>query len=230
MTARLAVTVRTLIGLAGIVNLLLVVRATPAQAQAVEMFAGDDAATVDVMFFNYFKDAAGQPSPVLLFHRSRALVDYDVDSSSRRNLPQFGTTNAVSYNPKALRGFAPVVALSITTSTVASKVGLQYARVHPTHTLFGWVVSETHARPAIDVFMLGRYVHRITSTVGLFTQLESVSVLPTEADARASFTVRSRLGIDAARWQFGVGADVRRSTGAASAAPANVGVFTRYAF
>jgi hypothetical protein len=91
-------------------------------------------------------------------------------------------------------------------------------------------VSETHARPAVDVFMLGRYVHPITSTVGLFTQLESVSVLPTEADARASFTVRSRLGIDVARWQFGVGADVRRSTGAASTAPTNVGVFMRYAF
>jgi hypothetical protein len=230
MTTRLTVTVRKLIGLAGVVSLLLVVRATPARAQAVELFAGDDAATVDVMFFNYFKDAAGQPSPVLLFHRSRVLVNYDIDSSSRRHLPQFGMTNAVSYNPEALRGFAPVVALSITTSTAASKVGLQYARVRPTHTLFGWVVSETHARPAIDVFLLGRYVHPITPTVGLFTQLESVSVLPAEADARASFTVRSRLGIDVARWQFGVGADVRRSTGAASAAPANVGIFTRYAF
>lgn len=53
MTARLAVTVRTLVGLAGIVSLLLVVRATPARAQAVEMFAGDDAATVDVMFTRY---------------------------------------------------------------------------------------------------------------------------------------------------------------------------------
>jgi len=51
-------------------------------------------------------------------------------------------------------------------------------------------VSETQARPAIDGFMLGRCAHRITSTVGLFTQLESVSVLPTEADARTSFTVR----------------------------------------
>jgi hypothetical protein len=218
------------IGLAAIASLAILAASTPARAQAVEFFAGDDAATVDVMFFNYFKDGAGRPSPVLLFHRSRVLVDYDIDASSRRNLPQFGMTNAVSYNPKALRGFAPVAAVSITTSAVAAKVGLQYARVRPTHTVFGWVVSETSARPAVDVFMLGRYVRRLTPALGIFTQLESLSVLPTDADASAWFILRSRLGMDVARFQFGVGADVRRTTGSTPGTTANVGVFTRYAF
>ena len=216
--------------LAAIASLAILAGSTPARAQAVEIFAGDDAATVDVMFFNYFKDGAGQPSPVLLFHRSRVLVDYDIDSSSRRNLPQFGMTNAVSYNAKALRGFAPVAAVSMTTSAVAAKVGLQYARVRPTHTVFGWLVSEAAARPAIDVFMLGRYVHQLTPALGIFTQLESLSVLPTDASASELFILRSRLGIDVARFQFGVGADVRRDTGSTSGTTANVGVFARHAF
>ena len=218
------------IELVSIASLAILAGSTPARAQAVEMFAGDDAATVDVMFFNYFKDRAGEPSPVLLFHRSRALVDYDIDTSSRTNLPQFGMTNAVSYNPRAWRGFAPVAAVSITTNAVASKVGLQYARVRPTSTIFSWVVSEPHARPTVDLFFLGRYVHPITSTVGLFTQLESINGLSTEVDATSSFTMRSRLGIDVARWQVGVGVDLRHFTGAASATTTNIGLFTRHAF
>ena len=44
------------------------------------------------------------------------------------------------------------------------------------------------------------------------------------------FILRSRLGIDVARFQFGVGADVRRTTGSTSDTTANVGVFTRHAF
>ena len=218
------------VGMAGLVALLFVAGSVPARAQAVEMFAGSQAVTADVMFFNYFKDSAGAPSPVLLFHRSRALVDYDVDTTARTNLPQFGMTNAVSYNPKAWRGVAPVATVSITTATVATKVGLQYARVRPTSTVFGWVVSEPHARPAVDVFFLGRYVRPITAMIGLFTQLESINGLATDVTAASSFTLRSRLGIDVARWQFGVGAVIRHSVGAASTTTTNIGLFTRHAF
>ncbi len=85
----------------GLVALLFLAESAPARAQAVEVFTGHQAVTADVMFFNYFKDRAGEPSPVLLFHRLRALVDYDIDTSSRTNLPQFGMTNALSYNPTA---------------------------------------------------------------------------------------------------------------------------------
>ena len=221
---------RTLIRPVGLVSLLLLAEVVPAGAQSVEIFAGDDAATADVMFFNYFNDTHAHPSPILLFHRSRALVDYDIDAPNRKNLPQFGMTNAVSYNPKSWRGFAPVAAVSISSTAVAAKVGLQYARVRPTSTVFGWVVSQTHARPAIDIFMLGRYVHPLTSALHLFTQIESVSVRPTDPAAVAAFTVRSRLGLDVARWQFGVGADVRRTTGIDSTTTANIGVFSRHAF
>ncbi len=217
-------------GMAGLVALLFLTGSVPARAQAVEVFTGNQAVSADVMFFNYFKDRAGEPSPVLLFHRSRALVDYDINTSSRTDLPQFGMTNAVSYNPRAWRGVAPVAAVSITTATVATKVGLQYARVRPTSTVFGWVVSEPHARPAVDVFFLGRCVRPITATVGLFAQLESINGLSTDVTAASSFTVRSRLGIDVARWQFGVGADVRHFTGAASTTTTNIGLFTRHAF
>jgi len=222
--------INRLFAVVGFATLLIVSASEPALAQAVEIFAGDDAATADVMFFNYFKDTAGQPSRLLLFHRSRALVDHDINESARTNLPQFGMTNAVSFNPATWRGLAPVAAVSLTTGGVASKVGIQYARVRPASTVFGWVVSETAARPAIDIFMLGRYVHRLTSTAGLFTQIESIVVLPTATDEDAVMTLRSRLGIDRARWQLGIGVDLRRSTGVGSTTTANLGLFARHSF
>lgn len=201
-----------------------------ARAQAVEVLAGHQAATADVLFFEYFPTTTGQPTPWLLFHRSRAVVDHDIDTASGRNLPQFGMTNAVSFNPAAWRGIGPVAAVSIATTGVATKVGTQYARVGPRTTVFGWVVVEAAARPAVDLFVLARHVRPLSGAIGLFTQVESINVLATKAGVASSLTLRGRIGLSRARWQAGVGADLRRTATAGTATTANVGVFVRHAF
>ncbi|MCA6434258.1 MAG: hypothetical protein IM574_11695, partial [Cytophagales bacterium] len=78
-----------------------------AQAQIpVEIFAGYQKLTIDVMFFKYFKNKQKENSNWLFFNRNRASVDYRM--TSKTYLPQFGFTEAISYNHPKLKGFAPV--------------------------------------------------------------------------------------------------------------------------
>lgn len=72
----------------------------------VELMAGHERSTVDVMFFSFFKDKQGQNSRWLFFNRNRASIDYRMTDNTY--LPQFGFTEAISYNHEKLNGFAPV--------------------------------------------------------------------------------------------------------------------------
>jgi hypothetical protein len=218
-----------MIGRIGLGMILIVAAAGDARAQAVELFAAHQAATADVLFVNSFANPSGQATPWLLFHRSRAVVDYDLDADARRDLPQFGMTNAVSLNPKAWRGIGPVAAVSITTSNVAAKIGAQYARVGPRTTIFGWAVVETTAHPAADLFLLARHLRPVSPTIGMFTQVESLTVLAPAGKA-SSLTLRGRIGVAVANWQAGIGTDLRRSSGSGAATTSTVGVFLRHAF
>jgi hypothetical protein len=202
-------------------------QAVEARGQAVEVFAGHQAATADVLFFEYVPNRTGQPTPWLLFHRSRALVDYDIDTDARRDLPQFGMTNAVSFNPRRWRGLAPVAAVSLTSASAAAKLGVQYARVRPTATVFGWVVVETASQPTVDLFVLARYTRPLTADLGLFSQIETIGIRATADDEASTLTLRSRLGVSMGRWQVGAGADLGRGPSAASR---NLGLFLRHAF
>jgi len=93
----------------------------------VEIFAGNKKASFDLMFFKFFKNQAGQNSKFLFFSRERALVDYKQTSSS--NLPQFGFTEAISYNHPALKGFAPVFVGQVLNRGIFAKTGVQYAHI-----------------------------------------------------------------------------------------------------
>jgi hypothetical protein len=207
--------------------------AGPARAQALETFGGHARATEDVMFFTFFRKPApegGTPvrSDVLFFFRARASVDYSMTETS--NLPQFGLTSAVSYNPRAWKGFAPVFVVQVLNRGAFAKAGVQFARTGRRATVFSWLVCETDRQPVVDVFILGRYIHPLNGATGLFLQGESVNALPTAAADQYSFTQRLRAGVQVHRWQFGPGVDITRTGRATFAATTNIGVFVRYEF
>jgi hypothetical protein len=79
---------------AGLVIMAVVLYKGTAFAQIpVEIFAGDKKATVDIMFFRFFKNSSGDNSKFLFFSRNRASINYEM--SGTENLPQFGFTEAI---------------------------------------------------------------------------------------------------------------------------------------
>lgn len=194
----------------------------------VEILGGHKKMTLDVLFFKYFKDESGNNSRFLFFNRNRATIDYKMTSST--NLPQFGFTEAISYNHQVLRGFAPVMVASISSKGVYPKAGVQYARIRKETTLFTWVVCEILQTPSLDFFLLGRYTPRITEKVALFTQLELFNAMPTNQEKNFNFTQRLRLGVKLKEFQFGVGSDITTTGRLTYSAVTNIGGFLRYEF
>ena len=194
----------------------------------VEIFAGDEKASFDLLFFKFFKNKAGQNSKFLFFSRERALMDYKQTSGS--NLPQFGFTEAISYNHPALKGFAPVVVGQILNRGIFAKTGVQYAHVSTTFTVFGWSVVELDEKPDIDVFLLLRYTPKLSKKWHLFSQIELINALPTDKTAHFNFTQRLRLGLKKADWQFGVGSDFSTIGKKTYTASQNIGLFFRHEF
>ena len=92
----------------------------------VEVFAGHKKATADIMFFKFIKNKEGHNSKFLFFNRNRASIDYAMTKTT--NLPQFGFTEAISYNHEKLKGFAPVVVGSILNRGIYPKAGIQFAK------------------------------------------------------------------------------------------------------
>jgi hypothetical protein len=207
--------------------------ATTAGAQTLELFGGHERATEDVMFFKFFlrpKPPTGEAmrSDVLFFFRARVGADYAMTETS--SLPQFGLTSALSYNPKAWRGFAPVAVVQVFNQGVFPKAGVQFVHSSARTTVFSWIVCETLARPTIDLFALARHVKPLDGAVGLFVQGESVNALPTDAARSFSFTIRARVGLQWHRWQFGPGVDVTSAGRKTFTRTTNVGGFARYEF
>lgn len=194
----------------------------------VEYLAGDKKSTLDMMFFKYVKRQNGENSPILFFDRSRISIDYGMTTS--KNLPQFGNTSALSYNHRLLRGWAPVVVVSILNRGVYPKAGVQYAKIKSNMTLFSWIVSETLSKPNIDFFFLGRYTPKINDHINLFTQAELFSVLPTANENSYTFTQRARLGLKLKEFQFGIGIDLTTTGRKSFINTTNTGVFLRYEF
>ena len=207
--------------------LLLCASLLPAQIP-VEIFTGHDRTTVDIMFFKFFKDRDGHATPWLFFNRNRASVDYRMTESTF--LPQFGFTEAISYNHKVLKGFAPVLVGQVLSWGVYPKAGLQYAYITKNITVFTWLVTETLRNPAVDYFLLFRYTPRITDTTNLFFQAESVNAVPTADNGNLSFTQRLRLGLQIRTWQFGLGADFTQSGNGSFSHIFNTGGFIRHEF
>lgn len=194
----------------------------------VEVFAGHKKATVDIMFFKFFKNNEGQNSSWLFFNRNRASIDYAMTTNT--NLPQFGFTEAISYNNKKLKGFAPVAVVQILNKGVYPKVGIQFAKIQKDYTIFTWLVCETLENPNIDFFFLGRYTPKITNKLKLFTQLELVNALPTIEPNNFNFIQRLRLGLKIKESQFGLGADFTAFGRNNFVTTQNIGAFLRYEF
>lgn len=194
----------------------------------VEVFGGDKKASFDLMFFKYFKNNAGQNSKFLFFSRERAVVDYQQTSSSK--LPQFGFTEAVSYNHPVLKGFAPVLVGQVLNNGAFAKTGIQYAHVSKTLTVFGWTVLELDAKPFVDIFLMLRFTPELNKKWRLFSQIELINALPTDSHDFYTFTQRGRLGLGRLDWQFGLGADFVAFGRGIFSNTQNTGFFLRHTF
>ncbi|HMQ46189.1 MAG TPA: hypothetical protein PKA00_10955 [Saprospiraceae bacterium] len=215
--------------------LLLLLWVSPRVGQSqipVEVFVGHEKTTLDVLFFKFFQtkqaDTGSQPTRWLFFNRNRASVDYRM--STNQYLPLFGFTEAVSYNHPKLKGLAPVAVVQILSWGVFPKAGLQYAHTQKSFTLFSWLVTETTSKPAIDYFLLMRYTPKLNDKWHLFTQLESVSAFPTNANEDFNFTQRFRLGLKKGQWQWGAGVDWQQTGRNTWINNENIGSFLRHEF
>lgn len=195
----------------------------------VEIFGGDKKASFDLMFFKFFKNKDGQSSKFLFFSRERAVIDYKQTTTS--NLPQFGFTEAISYNHPALKGFAPVVVGQILNRGTFAKTGVQYAHISKTLTVFGWSVLELFdKKPDVDLFLMMRYTPKLNEKWALFTQIELINALPTHPNANFNFTQRLRMGLKKMDWQFGLGGDFSAVGRHNFTNTQNTGIFLRHEF
>lgn len=194
----------------------------------VEIFGGNEKTTVDIMFFKYFKNKQAENSRWLFFNRNRAIVDYRMTKTT--NLPQFGFTEAISYNHEKLKGFAPVLVGQVLSWGVYPKAGIQYAHISKNMTIFTWLVCEVLEKPDLDYFLLFRYTPKLSEKLNLFTQVESVNAFPTVSKENYSFTQRLRLGLSIKSYQFGAGADFNQTGNSTFTKIYNVGGFIRHEF
>lgn len=193
-----------------------------------EVFGGNKRATLDILFFRFIKKKTDGNTKWLFFNRNRASIDYEMTPT--QNLPQYGFTEAVSYNHPKLKGFAPVAVVQLLNRGVFPKAGWQYAHSGKEFTLFTWLVSETLRRPNLDHFLLLRYTPPIGKRLHLFTQLETVSTVPTYRSNNYNFIQRIRLGLQPGTWQYGLGADFSASGRGNFLQTENWGLFLRHAF
>lgn len=211
------------------ITIILICFAFISKAQIpVEVFGGHRKTTVDFMFFKFLKKKQGENSHWLFFNRNRAIVDYRMTKTTF--LPQFGFTEAVSYNHPKLKGFAPVAVVQIFNSGVFPKAGIQYARIKKELTIFSWIVCETLKGPDLDFFLLFRFTPKLTAKLNLFTQIETVNAFPTNSKGIFNITQRSRLGLKIKDWQFGAGADLNEIGNNTLLFTYNFGGFLRHEF
>lgn len=193
----------------------------------VEVFTGNEKATLDIMFFKYFNNNHNESSRFLFFNRNRLAIDYEMTSAEK--LPLFGFTEAVSYNHPELKGFAPVFVTQVFNSGIYPKAGVQFVSSKENVTLFSWLVSQIQNNPGIDFYVLLRYTPHLSSTLKLFTQMESLNTIYAE-NSSFSFTQRFRIGLKMQKFQFGLGSDLAEKTQENSGFDSNTGLFLRYEF
>jgi hypothetical protein len=194
----------------------------------VEVLFGHKKSTLDVLFFRNIKTKEGKPSPFLFFNRNRVSIDYRQTHTSY--LPQFGNTNAMSFNLPKLKGIAPVAVLQISGTGVFPKAGLQYFHRQHDFMVFTWLVGELLSQPNIDWFLLTRYEPKISKKIHLFSQLELFNALPTVETKPYSLFQRMRLGIKINSFSFGGAADFGAIGRNTKVKTRNFGSFVRYDF
>jgi hypothetical protein len=194
----------------------------------VEVLGGNKKMTLDIMFFKYFKTKSAENSRFLFFNRNRVSLDYRMNTHT--HLPQFGFTEAVSYNHSSLKGFAPVLVGQVFGSGFYPKAGVQLFRTTANVTVFSWIVSEIAQDPSLDYFLLLRYTPQLTEALRIYTQLESVNTFPTQGRNVFSLTQRLRVGLNIRAWQGGFGVDLNQTGRGTLAGTTNAGIFLRIQF
>jgi hypothetical protein len=194
----------------------------------VEVMAGDKQASFDLMFFKFFKSRDDKNSPVLFFNRNIATLDYRMTDTTF--LPYFAFTEAVSYNHKKLKAFAPVAVCQFNNRGIDPKGGLQYARVKEHLTIFSWFVSEVKEKPELDYYLLVRFTPKINEKLKFYSQFESLNVFSTVSAQNNRFYQRIRLGLGLHDWQFGVAANLTELNSSTNNFSSNVGGFLRHEF
>jgi hypothetical protein len=195
--------------------------ANVASAQMAEVYAGHKRAGVDIMWFKYFKDKKGQPSPWLFFSRNRASTNYS-------NQPAWGSTNAVSYNLRSGAGLVAVGAFSANGFT--PKAGVQFVKAWKEWFFFGWSVMDLQSNANADLFGLLRYTPVLGPKWQLFLQVETLNVLPTNSKEGYSLVQRYRAGRKQGDWQYGLMADAAQNGRTTWTVSENFGVFLRHEF
>lgn len=211
-------------------SFLVIALANLVQAQSVplEVFAGDKRTTLDLLLIRNLHGKADAKSKFLFFSRSRVSLDYNETKTA--NLPQFSLTEALSYNIKSLRGFAPVAVLQVFNRGTFPKAGIQYLKLKPHFTFFSWSVVDLAKDPFVDVFILSRFTPKLTEKMRLYTQLELLSNFPTQESANMNFIQRVRVGLKFDEIQFGLGLDINETGKDNFTNTTNGGVFFRYEF
>jgi len=211
------------------ISIFLIAICSQANAQIpFEIFVGSKKTTIDIMFFKFFKNNQGEKTRWLFFNRNRANVDYRMTETNY--LPQFGFTEAISYNHEKLNGIAPVLVGQVLSREVSTKIGVQNAIITKKLTIFTWLVCETLEKPVLDYFLLLRYTPELSDNINLFTQIESVNTFPTFRTENFSFSQRLRLGIQFKSYQFGAGADFNQTGNNTFTKIYNAGGFFRHEF
>jgi hypothetical protein len=194
----------------------------------VEVFGGHEKATFDLMFFRNLKNKEGKVSPFLFFNRNRTTLDYRQTTTTY--LPQFGFTEAISYNSPKLKGFAPVFVVQVLNRGISPKLGVQLFKQKNDVTFFSWVVVEALNNPNIDWFIMARYEPKLKGKFKLYSQLEVFSSAPSSEKFNYSFLQRGRLGLKINNLQFGVGADFTENGRTNFFKAKNIGGFVRTEF
>jgi hypothetical protein len=211
-----------------LVIILLIFCATAKAQIPVEVFGGHEKTTVDIMFFKFFKNKQEENSRWLFFNRNRTNIDYRMTKTTF--LPQFGFTEAISYNYEKLKGFAPVLVGQVLSRGVYPKVGIQYTHIKKEITIFTWLICEILEKPDLDYFLLFRYTPKLSEKINLFTQLESANAFPTFSTDNYNYIQRLRLGLSIKSYQFGAGADFTQTGNSTFTKTYNVGGFIRHEF
>lgn len=193
-----------------------------------EIFGGDKLATTDIMFFRYIKGGSGNNSRFLFFNRNRMSAEYK--QTKKEKLPQFGNTEAISYNHPDLSGLAPVFVVQVSNAGIYPKAGVQFYGGTNELTFFTWIVHETLLSGKTDWFVLIRYEPAVQEDWKLYSQCELFTVLPGSSTGIYTFIQRLRLGLKRASFSFGAGADFSNSGNSRYASKENTGIFIRYEF
>jgi hypothetical protein len=193
-----------------------------------ELFIGDKKTSLDILFFKNFKKNGSQNSRFLFFNRNRISISYPLKNA--QNLPQFGSTNAISFNHTKLNGLAPVFVVQGLNTGIFGKIGIQFVKLNPHILLFSWIVVELKANPNLDIYGLYRYTPIIKENIQLFTQIESINTFNSNKNLAQMFIQRARIGVQKKQTQVGVGIDLSEIGRSNYTTISNVGFFVRYDF